>query len=530
MSYEKLTDYAPLSLSAGVIVAILSLLFPVSLARFLNVLAIIQATFLSIIIAIYILGNQVVLERYSPRVLEVAPDNVFTLTVALFGASIFLDLLSLLFIEYLLSSALWTFLTIWVTFSLATSTFLTLIFIKDEIVGSAQPDAVADIIRESITEDQFWEQAEEDGDSRPFYNQFEVTRSALRNDDRQDSRNILEALTDRLVNLSDSVFPPSDQRAALAFIGFMYIISELSEIGDIVVERDDKQLIKTTIETLRDISVDAVESGFDRVSSQGVSTILNISEQLVPSRVPETLVKSAWLSFSEILDPAAENDAMRTIGVTTNAISSLVADIEEESDFFDSFSDKVAEILIQTLIDGWGTYLENHGESVPVSEIGYGDPKYLSGDLLEYKHSFNHFEDHFQSCSRSIFRIFSSELGEPRIVKIENIILEGLKDLGVICAEIGNEGLTYHFSMVLVFIGVGLNYGSSNIAELLEEIFSINTTGANAVNHVFIELRNFPDHNGPSPSMYLGPVASELYDNADEFYNQLMEIEIEVQN
>lgn len=74
----------------------------------------------------------------------------------------------------------------------------------------------------------------------------------------------------------------------LASLGFIYIINELSEIGDIAVERDNKQLIGTTIETLRDISVNAVESDFDRVSSQGVSTISKMSERLVPSRLPES--------------------------------------------------------------------------------------------------------------------------------------------------------------------------------------------------------------------------------------------------
>ena len=526
ISDESRINYWALSIPFGAVVAIISVYLPVTLPRVLNVLAIIQATFLSIIIAIYILGNQVLLERYSSRVLELDSDRVFTLTVALFGGSIFFDLLFLLFIDYIVRSTELTFYTIWVTFTLATGAFFSLILMKNRIIGSAQPESVANLIRESITEDQFWKQTNGKGHSQPFHNEFEVTRNALRNDDRQDSRNILNSLTSPLRNLSDSVFPPSDTQAAPVFVGFMYIITELSTIGELAVERDDKQLINTIIEVLRDISIDAVQSDFDNVSTHGVGVIHDISKQLIPSRVPETLAKSAWLSYGKILDPAAKNDATNTIGMITTSISGLVADIEEESRLLRSASDKISEILIRALLDGWKTYLQEHGQSVPVSEVGYGDPKYFSGDLLEYEHSFNHFEDGFQNCSTSIFRIYSTDLGESRIIGVDDTILDSLKDLGVVCTDIDNEGLAYHFSMLIIFIGIGLDYGSSDITNFLKEIQSANSTGRTAINQVFAELRKFPNHNGPSPTIYMGTRSNDLYNNTAEFRNNLMEIEI----
>lgn len=528
ISDKRVTNYAALSIPFGALVAILSVYLPVTLPRVLNVLAIIQATFLSIIIAIYILGSQVLLERYSSRVLELDPNEIFTRVVVLFGGSIFFDLLLLLYLDYIITSEELIFYAIWVTFTLGFGAFYSLIMVKNEIVGSTQPESVADLIIDSVTEDRFWEQTGDKDNSHPFHNEFEITRNSLRSDDRQDSRNILEALTSSLTEVSDSVFPVSDTQAVSAFFGFSYIVNELRTIADLTVERDDKEQIDTTIDILCNISIDSVESGFDRIGASAVGVIREISEQIIPSRVPETLAKSTWLSYSKILGPASEEDAMRTIAVTTSAISALVADIEEESDLFGSPSDKIAEILIQALLDGWEVYLENHGDSVPVSEIGYADPKYFTGDLLEYEHSFNHFEDNFQRCSKSISRIFSADLGEARVMGIDEAILGGLKDLAVTCADIDNEGLAYHFSMLIVFIGVGLNYGSSDISGLLEEISSTNAVGSAAVDHMFVELGKFPKHNGPLPHVYLGTTGHDFHDDTDAFQNQLMEIELEI--
>ncbi|UVE49627.1 hypothetical protein KU306_11980 [Haloferax larsenii] len=524
-----------LSSAIGIFVGGITGYVPASLSQVFSTLAAVQATLLSIIVAIYVLASQLISDRYSPRVLEFeAGDSNFAVIVSVFGLSILIDVISMTFYESIGEDTAISSIVLFTSISFATLSFLTLFLVQDEMVGRAQPDRIAKLIEKSITWDSLSKKIRSDDLSRPFYNQFETTREAVKSSDLQNSRVVTKALTDSIKTVFETALSRSDDTtAASILILSLGVVDELERIGELAIDRADRQMVDNVANCLADIAQNAIDNDFERLATNSVSSLHQMSTRIIPDMLGDTLAKSTWIRYDDILTSASEKDIGRTIGMTTNAISLLVSDFSEDFKPFSPHGTTVVDVLVRILLDGWIVYVKNHGTTVPMSEIGYGDPKYMSADLLEYEHSFNHFEDGFQSVSSSIFKMRGKGTVERTFtLKIEQTILSKLEELAIESAKIENFDLTYHFTMVLIFIGISIGTESAhvNLDSSVRKVMSENTIGENAVNSVFSELRKFPNQNGPSPIFYTSFDSVDYFDNPTLFLDDLMKLEIQLYN
>jgi hypothetical protein len=457
---------------------------------YFQVLAIVQASLLGIIIAIYVLSSQLAANQYSIRLLSIHQgDNTFTVVIGLFGFSILLDIFGILSNAIIPGSA--ASIGVGITSAFAVGAFSSLYLIKDSLIERTQPETIADRIRANVSPENL---RSEIGRShlRPYLAYFEAARAAIESGDNQAARQIVSALSDEVTTSLNEILEPESASNDKIINASKQIINDLEDILEILVESENTLLIQKVSNNIFNTGKTALEAELDSVGSSAGYTLFKIGDLVLLWDDIDSVSKFPWNAFGELLGIASEKRLEETIRALTLANSNLLLTIEEEHSFERSFQMKIADVLIEGYLIAWESYIANSGAQISPDEILIGDPEFM--ELGEFENLYNYYEEGYETIGRVLANLISGTGAlSPGSFELAKTAIEGLSDVAIVAGREDNELLAKHLVKLTIMSGIGFDQQNSRFVDLPSEITKIrdsDPTNARAVNSALTELQD----------------------------------------
>lgn len=479
-----------LALIVGLVSACLTAINQSVPSSYFQVLAIVQASLLGIIIAIYVLSTQLAANQYSIRLLSIHQgDNTFTVVIGLFGLSILLDIFGILSNTIIAGSV--ASIAVGITSTFAVGAFSSLYLIKDSLIERTQPETIADRIRANVSPENL---RSEIGKShlRPYLAYFEAARAAIESGDNQAARQIVSALSDEVTISLNKILESESASNDQIVKASKQIINDLEDILETLVESENTLLIQKVSNNIFSTGKTALEAELDTVGSSVGYTLFKIGDLVLLWDDIDSVSKFPWNAFGELLGIASEKQLEETIRALTQANSSLLLTIEEEHSFERAFQLKIADILIGGYLDAWEKYISNSGAQISPDEILIGDSEFM--ELGEFDNPYNYYEEGYETIGRvSANLVGGTGALSPGSFQLAKTTIEGLSDVAIAAGREDNELLAKHLVKLTIMSGIGFDRESSRFVDLPSVITKIrdsDTTNTQAVNSAFAELRD----------------------------------------
>ena len=527
----KLAASVVLALLVGLVSAYLTAINQSVPISYFQVLAIVQASLLGIIIAIYILSSQLAANQYSIRLLSIHQgDNTFAVVIGLFGISILLDIFGILsnaIIVGVISS-----ISVAITSTFAVGAFSSLYLIKDSLIERTQPETIADRIRANVTPENL---RSEIGKSRlrPYLAYFEAARAAIESGDNQAARQIVTALSDKVTASLNEILEADSASNDELILASKQIINDLEDILDKLVESENTLLIQQVSTNIFKSGKTALESDLDTVGSSAGYTLFKIGDLVLLWDDIESVSKFPWGAFGKLLGIASEKQLEETIRTLTLANSNLLLTIEEEHSFERSFQLRIANILVEGYLNAWKRYISHSGAQISPDDILIGDPEFM--ELGEFENLYNYYENGYKSIGRVLAKLVcGSGALSPGSFQLAKTTIEGLSDVAIVAGNEDNKSLAKHIVKLTIMTGIGLDQQNSKFVDLpsvMTDIRDSNAKNAEAVNSAFTELQNLKHQGMNNQHWHLSllmyrydddeNVIAEFENNVAELYNKM---------
>lgn len=495
-----------------------------SLPSFFQSLAIIQTTVLSIIIAIYALSTQIAADRFTTRIISSVTENSsYTRTILLFTCSIFLDVFALLI--HPISPVWLNWLLLIIAVLGVTLTFGSLFYLRDELLSTTEAPSVAKAIRDGISKDAFENAVGDEETTIPFYSFFEAGRSAIQEEDKDASNQLVTALCESTSQLFNEVYDSEETLPDEKATALVQLLTEVKSLATETIERKYDGLTGYLIQNLASSIQKSIEDGQDTIAARGVQLCSEISEEVIER---DQLVKPAWLIWEDILESAARDGFEDTLYISTTAVSNLINISVENSDELDGRKLTIAQVLLTSFLKGWGTLIRNHGEHIAGGDRVDEVPEFLW-------HRF--FEQNFEITSRTIVsRNADLQVPAAGIFKLQQELLQELSDVAISAAEIQNDYLTQTLCKMVIETGLGFEDNQRTRMQItsgLGKIKSTNDCGESAVQHALSELQtpaevNEEDDGIPITTPWKLNFIGYTFEGQEEFIEAVGQIETEM--
>jgi hypothetical protein len=496
-----------------------------SLQSFYQVLAIIQTTVLSIIIAIYALSTQIAADRFTTRIISSVTENSsYTRTIWLFTGSIFLDVFALLIHPV---SPVWLN---WTLLSLAvlgiTLTFGSLFYLRDELLSTTEAPSVAEAIRSGISKNAFESAVGDDETTIPFYSFFEAGRSAIQEEDKDAANQLVTALCESTSKLFNEVYDSEETLPDEQATGLIQLLREEKLLATETIEQGYDGLTGYLIQNLASTIEASIEDGQDTIAARGIQLCAEISEEVIER---DRLVKPAWLIWEDLLESAARDGLEETLHVGTTSVSNLIDITVENSDELGGRKLTISRILLSGFLKGWSTLVANHGEHITEGDRVDSVPEFLW---------YRFFERNFEITSRIIVS-HNADLQIPAagMFRLQKELLQELSNVAVSAAEVQNDYLAQRLSKMVIEAGFGFEDNQRTRMQItsgLSEIRSTNDCGESAVQHAISELQTPAEVNDDDDDLMPMTTPWELnfigytFEGQEEFIEAVGQIENEM--
>jgi len=477
MSYKFLNKakITTVGLIVGALAGTYSALYAEVPALYFSALATVQASIFGIVAAIYILSRQLAASEYSSHALSTfRQESAYKKVVSIFGISILIDLAAVATIDLIHVSFLYRTLTNSTTIGFAIVSFVLLYSMRNELLDHINVENIEENINKGVN-DRNWqaEIAKETG--FPFYQYFETTRSAIRNDDRQAAYTIFESLISEIDDNLDKHLSESPSLSDSLESGYVNLVNEIKAVGIVAVEEGYTEILPPVIGWLNGTGEKFSNLPSERVSDKVIRSVSTIHHKLIPSAQLDTIGTGVWWGYSEVLSASAEADQEDPIRSGTHAIGNLIAIASEEHEEFDvdkaSYS-LIIRILLTQFMDSWNQHAKEHLSNINHSDLLYGDPKSMEPGEFEYNH--NYFEDTLRSVSTHITSADRSfPLPTSGFHSMCNTIVEGVGNLAKKASANGQPKIVEYYLLTAVLIAHGFSDFSQSAPDVRDSFVEL---------------------------------------------------------
>ncbi|WP_256545433.1 hypothetical protein [Halobellus inordinatus] len=466
---------AAVGIIIGAIAGTYSALYTEVPALYFSALATVQGSIFGVVAAIYILSRQLAASEYSSHALSTfRQEGAYKKIVSIFGISILIDLAAVATINLIQVNFLYRVITTSTTIGFAIVSFVLLYSMRNELLDHIDVESVEENIKRGVN-GRNWQAEIAKDTGFPFYQYFETTRSAIRNDDRQAAYTVFESLISETSSNLDDHLSSSPSLSENLEDGYVNLVNEVKAVGVVAAEEGYTEILPPVIKWLNGTGEKFSNLPSERVSDKVIRSVSTIHHKLIPSSQLDTIGTGVWWGYSEVLSASAEADQEDPIRSGTYAIGDLIAIASEEHEEFDvdkSSYSLIVRILLTQFMDSWNQHAKEHLSDINHSDLLYGDPKSMEPGEFEYNH--NYFEDTLRSVSTHITSADRSfPLPTSGFHSMCDTIVEGVGDLAKKASENGQPKIVEYYLLTAVLIAHGFDDFSQSAPDVRNSFVEI---------------------------------------------------------